>query len=305
MSGRLRVNENSRPHWALYALIRWDEENDDRKVTSKQLFLFSKPAFDDVGGVSKGLSTLADRNLVSREESDENRYRYWINENGKRTLYKLGVPDMWPASDEEVDHDLPDLPERKIKLDLKLDEAKEKADERESAGPFPSDAARRAFFAQKEQEKFEQFCEQKKAEQLDRYEGEETVEGVDEVFTDDEDAEMEVGRSDMVELEEGRGVEHEEPLPDTVSLEPDWEFLAVELANRGLIGLATKALNEELSPMVAFFDVEDILREIDPIHNFSFEELLDHFEFHDEEGNEITGEEREAIKQKKLEEARA
>jgi len=272
-----RVDRNSRPHWALYALVRYESENESEKVKTRELDMFARPTFKN--HLSSLLGSLTERDVVNRESFDGHHYLYWISDEGKAVLYNLGKPtEYW--DNRELDVDLPDLPPWESQdSEIEPDEVEMEED----PGPFRSAKARRRFFAGQYRHDYPEWTEDQREET--QHEGEVEFEGVEDAMEqefNDEATTPEVGRQDVAKIEAGKTVK--EPLGH---IEPRWGEFAVAFANRGLLGLTTMALNKDLPGSIVLWDSERIVDHIPKQHDFTLDELLDMYEITDQDGNEL------------------
>lgn len=156
-----QYDTDTRPHWGLFVLAHYEEDNEPG-VTSSQLYKLCSGIFDSKMDVAAVLSDLGRQKELADREKDYSAkgrpYRYKLNEDGREMLQSMGLPETVPATGESPNRDL-NMPSTVVDNDqnsgpeLVTDDEPDEVD-REDPGPFESAKARRRFFAQKERQDY-------------------------------------------------------------------------------------------------------------------------------------------------------
>lgn len=247
MSNYTLPRENTRAHWALYALSAYEERSDDDEpVTTRRLYELvggdDSAVFTHPIDLSAVLSDLSNRGFIERRthrmtefDDVDVEYEVRLNDTGREAIWRLGTPSLLPnrrreGYDRSLPKELSFTPPRPPFLEPELDDV-----------VLPAGRAKREG-------------ETVRSGHAD--EGEVTYTGIEEAISPDDS---------------GDDADEREVI-GTVDLSPEWDWLGAQLYKLGFPAWAERAFKAQLSPAEVYGPVLELLyhHRHDPDANLDF-----------------------------------
>lgn len=295
-----RIQPNRRLHWGLFAVATFEAQFDHGPMSGEihdTAGVFDNPE-DVYDAVSRLFN---EKEVLDRERDGRGyRYTVNEDGVKALWILGVPTEGPEGENSAELGFDLDDLslPEWVLDTDTGYDADKiplrEYGIEAEDPGGFESSKARKRFFATLDREGRREWEPQpdREWEPGASHEGEITFEGeeslVDEVFgsdesepeedelppveregidpdTDDEfEPEPEVPLASFDPDSQGHSPRHEaeeEDVPETISFEPEWDWVGVQMAKLGYPGLARRAFKQKMTPAEVYGPVMELIYE--------------------------------------------